>query len=96
MSGTKAGAIKARDTNIRKFGADFYHRIGQQGGGAGKGHAFAHGRVSPAEAGRRGGRISTRSKASVSLEYRRAFADFREGFDRPTLRKRLMKYLVRS
>lgn len=32
MSGTKAGAKKARETNYRLHGDDFYARIGQKGG----------------------------------------------------------------
>lgn len=32
MSGTRAGGIKARDTNRRQLGDDFYARIGALGG----------------------------------------------------------------
>jgi hypothetical protein len=32
MAGTKAGGIKARETNYLKYGADFYKRIGAKGG----------------------------------------------------------------
>lgn len=32
MVGTKAGGIKARETNLKKHGADFYQRIGSKGG----------------------------------------------------------------
>lgn len=32
MAGTKAGGAKARETNVRKYGADYYRRIGAEGG----------------------------------------------------------------
>lgn len=32
MSGTKAGGLKARKTNLERHGADFYQRIGKKGG----------------------------------------------------------------
>ena len=32
MAGTKAGGLKARETNMAKHGADFYARIGAKGG----------------------------------------------------------------
>jgi outer membrane lipoprotein-sorting protein len=43
MPGTKEGAMKARETNLKKYGADFYKRIGSEGGKAGTGmQGFAH------------------------------------------------------
>jgi hypothetical protein len=35
---------------------------GKLGGQAGRGHTFAHGKVDPTEAGRKGGQISRRTK----------------------------------
>lgn len=32
MSGTKAGGLKARNTNLERHGEDFYSRIGKKGG----------------------------------------------------------------
>ena len=32
MSGTKAGGLKARQTNLKKYGKDFYRNIGHIGG----------------------------------------------------------------
>lgn len=32
MVGTKAGGLKARQTNLLRHGEDFYSRIGQKGG----------------------------------------------------------------
>lgn len=70
MSGTKQGGLKARDTNIKKFGEDFYVKIGAEGGKAGdgkkKGFAAwkAQGREDKIiEAGRKGGYVSRRGPA---------------------------------
>lgn len=67
MSGTIEGGIKARDTNIRKYGADFYVRIGQKGGKLGRTGGFHHSKINGLnihiEAGRKGGKISRRGKA---------------------------------
>lgn len=41
MSGTKAGGLKARETNLRKQGKDFYRRIGRIGGKNGHTGGFA-------------------------------------------------------
>ena len=69
MAGTKAGAAKARATNLKKHGADFYKRIGAKGGKLGRTGGFASslvgddgmtGRQRAIEAGRKGGRISRR------------------------------------
>ena len=63
MAGTKAGAIKARDTNYEKHGKDFYKNIGSKGGKAHGIKGFAL--MTPekhAEASRKGGRISKRGK----------------------------------
>lgn len=32
MVGTKAGGVKAKITNIKRHGEDYYHRIGKKGG----------------------------------------------------------------
>lgn len=41
MSGTKAGGIKARQTNLEKYGRDFYALIGAKGGHNGHSGGFA-------------------------------------------------------
>ena len=60
MSGTPAGARKARDTNLARHGKNFYARIGRIGGMNGNTGGFAANRELAREAGRRGGRISRR------------------------------------
>ena len=55
MAQTKEGARKTVETNIKKYGADYYKIIGSKGGKAGTGHQFAHGKINPSVAGRRGG-----------------------------------------
>lgn len=61
IAGTKEGAQKARDTNIKKYGKDFYKKMGAKGGaksgipkGFGTNHKLA------VESGRKGGLISKR------------------------------------
>ena len=41
MPGTKAGGLKARDTNYKRHGKNFYVRIGALGGKASTGGGFA-------------------------------------------------------
>lgn len=71
MSGNAKGGALARDTNKKKYGPDFYARIGAMGGKKGRSGGFASdkvgddgktGRERAVEAGRRGGRISRKSK----------------------------------
>lgn len=65
MAGTKAGGIKARETNLKLHGIDFYKRIGSMGGKAGdptkKG--FASNIERAKKAGAKGGKISKRGPA---------------------------------
>lgn len=72
MAGTKEGGIKARDTNIKRQGKDFYTRIGHIGGSRSTGGGFASEKVGKDGltgterakiAGRKGGQISKRGKA---------------------------------
>lgn len=73
MAGTKAGGQAAAATNKRKYGADFYGRIGAMGGKKGRtggfysslcdGCEFSPRQHKKAEcAGAKGGRISRRTK----------------------------------
>lgn len=66
MAGTKLGGLKAAATNKLRHGADFYSRIGKQGGKNGHTGGFAS--MTPEEVklcGAKGGRKSKRGKAKV-------------------------------
>lgn len=63
MAGTKAGGIKARETNLAKHGKDFYREIGRRGGQNGHTGGFAANRELARIAGARGGRKSRRGPA---------------------------------
>lgn len=60
MSGTKAGGVKARNTNYERHGDDFYKRIGAKGGHNGHTGGFAANRELARIAGQKGGRASKR------------------------------------
>lgn len=62
MAGTKAGGQAAAATNKKKYGSDFYARIGASGGRKGRTGGFFANRDLAREAGRKGGRISRRTK----------------------------------
>lgn len=65
MAGTKLGGKAAAATNKRKYGSDFYARIGRVGGQNGNTGGFAAGEEGRARArkyGAVGGRISRRPK----------------------------------
>ena len=63
MSGTKAGGIKAAETNKRLHGEDFYRNIGRIGGQSGHTGGFAANRELARIAGAKGGKISNRGPA---------------------------------
>ena len=63
MSGTKAGGLKARKTNLEKYGKDFYREIGRKGGRNGHTGGFAANPELAKLAGAKGGRISRRGPA---------------------------------
>lgn len=65
MAGTKAGGLKARETNIKLHGIDFYKRIGRMGGKAGDSSkkGFASNIERAKKAGAKGGKISKRGPA---------------------------------
>lgn len=65
MAGTKAGAKKASKTVRRRYGDDFYKRIGKVGGQNGRTGGFASNRGLARIAGAKGGRISRRGKNKV-------------------------------
>ncbi|OGL34737.1 hypothetical protein A3F05_04140 [Candidatus Saccharibacteria bacterium RIFCSPHIGHO2_12_FULL_47_17] len=64
MAGTKLGGAKAAATNKKKYGKDFYARIGAMGGKNGHTGGFYANRELARTAGARGGRISRRGKSS--------------------------------
>lgn len=65
MAGTKAGGKAAAATNKKKYGADFYARIGAAGGAKGRTGGFFANRELARVAGAKGGKISRRSKKTV-------------------------------
>ena len=64
MAGTKTGGAKAAATNKKKYGGDFYARIGAMGGKNGHTGGFYANRELARRAGAIGGRISRRTKKS--------------------------------
>lgn len=66
MAGTPKGGQLAAATNIRKYGKDFYARIGAMGGRLGHTGGFYADRELARKAGAKGGRISRRGKAKVT------------------------------
>jgi general stress protein YciG len=66
MAGTAPGGKRAAKTNKQKHGADFYARIGAMGGKKGTTGGFFANRELAREAGRKGGRISRRTKAETA------------------------------
>ena len=64
MAGTKAGAAKAVATNKARYGERFFAEIGRKGGMNGHAKGFFVNRELAREAGRKGGRVSRRGKAS--------------------------------
>jgi general stress protein YciG len=63
MAGTKTGGKSAASTNKKKYGSDFYARIGAKGGKKGTTGGFYANRNLAKTAGAKGGRISRRTKA---------------------------------
>lgn len=72
MSGTKAGGIKARNTNYKNHGEDFYKRIGTKGGRNGHTGGFASNPELARTAGAKGGRNSKRGKTINTKLYQNA------------------------
>lgn len=68
VSGTLAGGRKARDTNYKLHGKDFYKRIGAIGGRNGHTGGFAANPALAREAGRKGGKISRRGPAKDDID----------------------------
>jgi uncharacterized protein len=68
MAGTRDGGKAAAKTNKEKYGADFYAKIGAKGGEKGRTGGFFANRDLAREAGRKGGRISRRTKKAAEVE----------------------------
>ena len=64
MPETMKGGKKAANTNKTRHGSDFYARIGAKGGKKSRTGGFAANRELAREAGRKGGKISRRGKAT--------------------------------
>jgi general stress protein YciG len=75
MSGTKEGGIKARETNYRKYGKDFYRKAGAIGGKLGKTGGFYANRELAREAGRKGG-LKSRRRAVLGKKTTGEYIDF--------------------
>lgn len=65
MAGTKAGGQAAASTNKKKYGSDFYAKIGAKGGKKGTTGGFFANRELARVAGAKGGRISRRTKKTA-------------------------------
>ncbi len=63
MAGTRVGGRKAAETNKKRYGMDFYEKIGQKGGKISRGGGFAKNPELARVAGRRGGLRSRRKAA---------------------------------
>ena len=62
MSGTKSGGLQTVKTNIKRYGKDYYSRIGRKGGMNGHTGGFFADRELARRAGAKGGAISKRGK----------------------------------
>ncbi len=65
MAGTKAGGRAAAETNKKRYGGDFYAKIGAVGGKKGRTGGFYANRELARIAGAKGGRISRRTKKTA-------------------------------
>lgn len=60
MAGTKTGGRKAAETTKKKYGLDFFEKIGRVGGKISRGGGFSKYPNLAREAGRKGGKTSRR------------------------------------
>lgn len=58
MAGSKEAALKASATRLKKYGPNYFKSMGSLGGKASKGYKFAHGKVDPSDAGKKGAQVS--------------------------------------
>lgn len=79
MSGNKLGGLKARDANRKRYGEDYYAKVGKLGGlnyNPDKPKGFAHPNSDPRKAGKLGGMISRRGKSKKTIDHDKAKAEF--------------------
>jgi general stress protein YciG len=62
MAGTRDGGKAAASTNKKRYGSDFYRRIGAKGGALGRTGGFYANRELARKAGAKGGTKSRRTK----------------------------------
>lgn len=95
MAGNKQGGLKARNTNLKKYGPNFYKEIGAKGGRSGHTGGFAADRERARIAGAKGGRISRRgpAKHKTTLAERRRAEARREGTEEVGVWKRLRNFI---
>jgi general stress protein YciG len=60
MAGTRNGGLAAAETNLQRYGKNFYREIGKKGGKLSKGGGFASNPELAVTAGRKGGQASRR------------------------------------
>lgn len=65
MAGTKQGGKLAAQTNKKRYGKEFYVRIGAMGGKVSSGGGFAANPELAREAGRKGGQASRKKAAKA-------------------------------
>lgn len=95
MAGTKAGGLKAAQTNKQQFGEDFYKNIGSKGGKNGKGPGYKGGFAADNErakiAGAKGGSISRRTS-----KYHKIFEENRNAIEATLKSTATLKDLAES
>lgn len=95
MAGTKAGGLKAAQTNKQQFGEDFYKNIGSKGGKNGKGPGYKGGFAADNKrakiAGAKGGSISRRTS-----KYQKVFEENRNAIEATLKSKATLKDLAES
>lgn len=69
MAQTKAGAMKAKETNYLRYGPDYYIKLGELGGKKSRGGGFAANHELAREAGRKGGSRSRRGAVTITPTY---------------------------
>jgi len=68
LAGSSTGALKARETVLKKYGADYYARIGRKGGANGHTGGFYGNPEKARECGRLGGKMSKRGQAKAKAQ----------------------------
>lgn len=90
MAGSKAGGLKARETNLKRHGKDFYKRIGHIGGQNGHTGGFAANPALARLAGEKGGRNSHRGAGRERIEnVKQAKEMYKAGIEIPEIAKKL-------